>query len=353
MKIAVLSPTTIQFVEKMASLYPGREIAVVGPKPNDAFGWNDYARRAAEWDKLGLRIAYDHRPYGEIDFSAYDVLIETYETLEMEPEWRAHCARYECPVVVKACWTKAPYVPDLPCPEDYYDKVRDAPLLLEMPAHAPNWESSGFSDVNLVFNPVGQWWFDAEWTGADGRAVMVLSGKDKWRRKAHHGLDLFDRLAADFPGRVHLHDGAVDYKTSAEMAQMLARARVFLVLDEAYGQGERPLSLVFTEALSAGCPVAARDAPGLSYKDYIDGNGVAARDYGALKDYVGRCLDDLAFARAQSAASRSIALRHFSPAALQPQYEAIFARARAAFERRRAGAVRRIALSAYARLSIE
>lgn len=353
MKIAVLSPTTIQFVEKMASLYPGREIHVVGPAPKDAFGWNDYARRADEWRLLGLNIAFDLRPYDAIDFSRFDVLVETYETLDMEPSWREHCARHECPVVVKACWTKAPYIADLPCPDDYYAKICDSPLLLEMPAHVANWETSGFTDVNLLFNPVGQWWFDAEWTGADDRAVMVLSGKDKWRRKAHHGLDLVERLAADFPGRIHIHDGAVDYKTSKEMAGMLARARVFLVLDEPYGQGERPLSLVFTEALSAGCPVAARDLPGLSFKDYIDGNGVAAKSYDALRAYVGRCLDDLDFARGQSAASRRIALKHFAPAALQPHYEAVFERARRVFERRRAAPPRRIVVSDFARLAIE
>lgn len=351
MKLAVLSPTTIQFVEKMASLYPGREIHVVGPDPKDEFGWNDYRRRAGEWAALGLKIVFDNRPYAAIDFSKFDVLVETYETLAMEPSWRDNCARLECPVVVKACWTKAPFIEDLPCPDDYYAKICDFPLLLEMPAHVVHWETSGFSDVSLLFNPVGQWWFDAEWSGADGRAVMVLSGKDKWRRKAHHGLELIDRLAADFPGRIHIHDGAVDYKTSKQMAEMLSRARVFLVLDEPYGNGERPLSLVFTEALSAGCPVAARDLPGLSYKSYLDGNGVAARDYDELRAYVGRCLDDLDFARAQSAASRRMAQKTFSPAALQPQYEAVFRRARETFERRHK--TRRVALSKFARLDIE
>jgi hypothetical protein len=38
-------------------------------------------------------------------------------------------------------------------------------------------------------------------------------------------------------------------------------------------KGERPSLLVFTEALSAGCPLAARDLPGPRYKHYI-GDGV-------------------------------------------------------------------------------
>ena len=236
-RIAILSPTTIQFVEKMACLNPEAGIDVVGPPPSDQFGWNDYQRRMQEWRDLGLNVRLDLRPYDKIDFTRYDVLVETFETLFMEPSWLQNCERYECPVVVKACWTRHP----IQAPLGYIDKIRTTPLMIEMPAHLTNWETCGCTDVNLVFNPVGSWWFDKDWTGADRRAVMVLSGRKKWRRAQHHGLDLFERLAADFPGHVYLHDGTETYRTPREMADLLCGARVFLVLDEPYGNGERPL----------------------------------------------------------------------------------------------------------------
>lgn len=331
-KIAILSPTTIQFVEKMACLNRATGIDVVGPPSSDQFGWNDYQRRVQEWRDLGLIIRLDLRPYDEINFARYDVLVETFETLFMEPSWLQNCQRYECPVVVKACWTRHP----MEAPPGYIDKIRTTPIMLEMPAHLANWETCGFRDVNLVFNPVGHWWFDKDWTGADNRAVMVLSGRKRWRRTQHHGLDLFERLAADFPGQAYLHDGTETYRTSRQMADLLRGARVFLVLDEPYGNGERPLSLVFTEALSAGCPVAARDLPGLSYKDYIRGNGICTNDYGQLRHFVDRCLSDLDFARECSRISRAMAQSLFSVEALQSTYRDVFERARYVWQRRRA-----------------
>jgi glycosyltransferase involved in cell wall biosynthesis len=331
-KIAILSPTTIQFVEKMACLNPATGIDVVGPPPSDQFGWNSYQRRMKEWRELGLNVRLDLRPYDEINFAHYDVLVETYETLSMEPSWLQNCERYECPVAVKACWTRHP----MEAPPGYFDKIRTTPIMLEMPAHLANWETCGCADVNLVFNPVGSWWFDEDWTGADDRAVMVLSGRKQWRQERHHGIVLFERLVADFPGQVYLHDGTETYRTSRQMADLLRRARIFLALDEPYGNGERPLSLVFTEALSAGCPVAARDLPGLNYKDYIQGNGICTNDYGELKEFVGRCLSDYDFAYERSSISRTIARSLFSVEALVSTYSSVFKKAREVWRHRQA-----------------
>jgi hypothetical protein len=346
LRIAVLSPTTIQFVEKMACLFPGEPITVVGPPNADQWGWNNYERRAEEWRELGLRIEFDLRPYDQIDFSGFDVLLETYETLDMEPTWREHCARYECPVVVKACWTREPTAS---CPEAYYNKIKDLPVLLEMPAHIPRWKMAGFSDLTFLFNPVGDWWFDTPWTGITQSAVMILSGKNQWRRAEFHGVDLFERLQARFPGRVHLHDGMVQYKTSREMSYMLSGARVFLALDEPQGHGERPLSLAFSEALAAGCPVASRDLPGLNYKDFMTTNGVATNDFEALCGFVERCLNDFDFARSCSEESRRIALENFSTQRLQAEYRKVFDRAREAWEGRESPDRRPVALSGFAK----
>ena len=90
-RIAILSPTTILVVEKMACLNPEAGIDVVGPPPSDQFGWNDYQRRMQEWRDLGLNVRLDLRPYDKIDFTRYDVLVETFETLFMEPSWLQNC----------------------------------------------------------------------------------------------------------------------------------------------------------------------------------------------------------------------------------------------------------------------
>jgi glycosyltransferase involved in cell wall biosynthesis len=218
-----------------------------------------------------------------------------------------------------------------------------------MPAHLPLWELAGFSDLNFLFNPVGDWWFDTPWTGAAKNAVMILSGKDQWRRPQHHGLDIFEALQARFPGKLHLHDGHVAYKTSRQMSYMLSGARVFLALDEPYGQGERPLSLAFSEALAAGCPVVARDLPGLNYKDFITTNGVATNDFESMCAFIERCLGDYDYASRCSGESRRIAHEHFSTERLQVKYLEVFDRARQAWLRTNLRPQRPVALSAYAR----
>jgi hypothetical protein len=345
LKVAVLSPTTIQFVEKLACLFPGEPITVVGPPNADRGGWHDYARRADEWRDLGLRIELDLRPYDQIDFSGFDVLLETYETLDMEPSWREHCARYECPVVVKAGRTPEPGVN---CPEPYYNKIKDLPVLLATPAHVPRWRMAGFSDPTFLFSPVGDWWFDTPWTGVTQSAVMVLAGKSQWRDAGLHGVDLFERLQARFPGRVHLHDGMAQYKTSRDMSYMLSGARVFLALDQPQGHGERAVSLAFTEALAAGCPVASRDLPGLTYKDFMTTNGVATNDFEALCGFVDRCLNDFDFAKDCSQESRRIAQENVSAEGLRVEYLKVFDRAREAFLRGDTSQRRPVALSAFA-----
>jgi glycosyltransferase involved in cell wall biosynthesis len=131
------------------------------------------------------------------------------------------------------------------------------------------------------------------------------------------------------------------------MTELYGASRVFVNLDRPYGQGERPLTLAFTEALSAGLPVAARDLPGLSYRQLIDSNGVCSNDLAALCAFFERCLADREYARACGARSREIALQRFSVAALRPRYDELIARARTAFAERKAGggdrsAVRRV-----------
>ena len=332
LKVGVLSPTTWQLVEKMAALFP-EGVEVVGPLADDGHYWNDYRRKLKEWEDLGLRVSLNLVPYVSVDFAAYDLLIESIETLSYAKDWANHCHRLECPILLKACWTRDPLAL---VPRAYLRKTRNFPILLEMPAHAPIWRRAGYRDVNVIPNPVGEWWFEKEWTGENEQVLFVLSGANNWRgsEPARFGLEMWEQITRAFPGRTHHHDGHVSYRTSREMTELYSRSRVFVNLDRPFGQGERPLTLAFTEALSAGLPVVARNLPGLSYQQFIDTNGVCTNDVTAMCEFIERCLSDREYARARGARSREIAARSFSWGALRPRYDEIVARARRAFERR-------------------
>lgn len=329
MKIGVLSPTTWQLVEKMAALFP-EGVEVVGPLADSGHYWNDYRRKVGEWEELGLRVSLKLAPYSSLDFRTYDLLIETVETFAYAKDWREHCERVDCPIVLKACWTRSPLGL---VPPAYLEKTRGFPVLLEMPAHAPAWRAAGYRDINVIPNPVGQWWFDREWAGEKERALFVLSGVGDWRGNdpSRFGMEIWEEICREFPDRTHHHDGHVSYLTSREMTDLFASSRVFVNLDRPFGQGERPLSLAFTEALSAGLPVVARDLPGLSYKTLIDGNGVCTNDVTFMCDFIERCLTDREFALARSRRSREIAAAAFSQTILRPRYDEIIERARKAY----------------------
>jgi hypothetical protein len=324
LKVGVLSPTTWQFVEKMGALF-SEGLHVVGPLSDDKHYWNDYRRKTKEWEELGLKITLNLRPFSEIDFSCYELLIQSAETFSYSHEWQNYCTRISCPIMLKACWTGNP---KKVMPSKYIKAVREYPVLLEMPAHAPAWRSSGFTDVNVIFNPVGDWWFARDWTGAERRLLFVLSGTKSWRGSpSWFGLDIWKKMREEFPGEAFHHDGHESYMTSMDMTKLFADSRVFANLDRPYGQGERPLTLAFTEALSAGLPVLARDLPGLSYKNFIDSNGLCTNDYGQMLAFARRCLDDRGFAQTCGRRSRAIARAEFSTATLRPKYQAIAERA--------------------------
>lgn len=334
MRVGILSPTTWQLVEKLASLF-AEGVEVVGPLADNQHYWNDYRRKQEEWRELDLHVSLRLEPYEQVDFSPYHVLVESVETFSFANDWAAHCHRLECPIIVKACWTRDPLQL---APSSYLEKAIDFPVLLEMPAHAATWKNAGFADVTVLPNPVGDWWLDQEWTGEKEQVLFVLSGSREWRGDpTRFGLDLWEEICRRFPGKTYLQDGHVEYKTSKEMAALFRQSRVFVNLDRPYGQGERPLTLAFTEALSAGLPVVARNLPGLNYRNFIDSNGVCTDDIDAICAFIERCLRDWDFARRCGARSRQIALQNFSFSALRPKYDRIIRRAKAAYDSRMAG----------------
>lgn len=329
MKVAVLSPTTSQLVEKMAVLFP-EGVDLVGPQADDRHYWNNCHLRLESWQALGLRVSIKEGPFEAFDLGDYDLLVESAETFCYAKDWAKHCLRIDCPILLKACWTNTPIGL---LPYEYIEKVRDFPVLLEMPAHARNWMRSGFRDVNFIPNPVGEWWFEREWTGEKEQVLFVLSGKDSWRGNdlSVSGVDWWEKLCRRFPGRTHHHDGHVTYRTPPQMAELFSESRVFVNFDAPYGFGERPLTLAFTEALSAGLPVAARDLPGLNYRQFIDSNGLCSNDFDTICSFVERCLTDRSYARECSVRSREIGRLAFSYLSLRPKYEVLFSRAGKAF----------------------
>jgi hypothetical protein len=329
MRVGVLSPTTSQLVEKMAALFP-EGVELVGPQADDRHYWNNCHLRLQSWNELGLKVLINEVPFDKIDFRDYDLLIESVETFQYSNDWARHCLKVECPILLKACWTNHPRVL---LPVAYIKKIRKFPVLLEMPAHIPNWTATGFTDVNFIPNPVGDWWFEREWTGQKQHVLFVLSGRNSWRPDdlSANGVDWWDRLCEKFPSKTYHHDGHVSYRTPRQMAELFAESRVFVNFDRPYGPGERPLTLAFTEALSAGLPVAARDMPGLSYRRFIDSNGICSKSFEEIQTFLARCLDDIEYASSCSKRSRKIGMEEFSSASLRPRYWEIISRSQNVF----------------------
>jgi hypothetical protein len=331
MKIGLLYPCVAALIEKIATIFPG--ITVVGPPCDELSTWDkrilplaSAIDRQAEWKAVGLDIHFDQRPYSQIDFSVYDLLIESVETFFYAQDWKNHYQRIECPIIVKTCWSNK----QADFPAEYIQSRKRFPFLLEMPSHLAYWKASPFEDVTLVYNPVGDWWFERPWSGSKEAALFVLAGKDIWRPsdKTVCGVDLYEKLCERFPGKIHHQDGAVDFKTASEMSQLFSEHRVFVNLDR---QDARPLCTSFTEALAAGMPVIARDLPTLSYKGFIDTNGICTDDFEEMCEEIETLFNVNSYAALCSNRSKEIALENFSVNGIREVYLAAADRAKAAF----------------------
>lgn len=332
MKVACLYPTVAALIEKLAVLFPG--LIVIGPPCDQLNSWDkrilplaSAIDRQAEWKEVGLDVHFEEKPYSECDFSKFDLLIESVETFYYAADWKNHCTRVECPILVKTCWINQ--IDDFLVP--YVERLKHFPLFLEMPSHLEFWKNSAFRDVSLVSNPVGDWWFQNEWTGENGKALFVLAGKNIWRPAdvTVCGVDIWEKIEQEFPGRTYHQDGGENFKTAKQMTELFSQSRVFVNLDRELA---RPLATSFTEALAAGMPVLGRDHPTLSYKQFIDGNGVCTENFEEMRGFISQCLDDLEFAKACGQRSREIGRAAFSRQTVLPCYEAAAVRAKEVFQ---------------------
>jgi hypothetical protein len=329
MKTALLYPCVSALIEKLASIFPG--LTVIGPPCDELSTWDprilplaSAIDRQAEWKELGLDITFEQKPYSECDFSKFDLLIESVETFNYAADWKNHCHRIECPTIVFVCWFDHPgYLPP-----NYREKIKNLPILLGMPAALPAWRAE-YPQSEVAPIPVGDWWFQNPWTGSKEAALFVLAGKDLWRPKDACGVDLFEKLSEKFPGKMYHHDGANEFKTGKQMAEMFSEYRVFVNLDRG---DARPLCTSFTEALAAGMPVMARNLPGLNYANYIDTNGLCTENFDAMCRFLEWCFSRQDRAKKYSRRSREIADEHFSVKAALPHYKAAAEEAKRAFK---------------------
>jgi hypothetical protein len=179
-RVALLGPTNRELVKMTAALNPQTGLEVVGPAPSSRSWW-DHEPHVAGWRHLGLAIHFNVRPYSELDFSLYDLLIETLEPLSIEPTWTHHCHRYECPTIVNAGSTKTPF-PTIPA--CYFDKIRSLPILLETSAYTADWETCGFSDLNPLTGLAGNSSFSHEnYEQVVYRAITI------WNERHHNKRD--------------------------------------------------------------------------------------------------------------------------------------------------------------------
>lgn len=333
MRIALLYPIVSALVEKIASLFPDDGITVIGPLPDEMYIWDPrilplakLSNRIKEWNSVGLDIRLIESPFSECDFSQFDVLIESVETFNYSADWINHCERVECPIVTKVCWVNNPAA----LPEGYVRRMREFPMLVEMPAHMEVWKQSDFKDVSLALEPCGDWWFDRPYTGQREEILFVLAGKGLWRPADDTvcGLDWWDKICAAFPGRVRHQDGAQQFRTAKEMTALYSGSRVFVNLDR---HDARPLAVSYIEALCAGMPVAARKHYTLSYGDFIDTNGICTESFDDMCSFLDRCLSDIEYARSCGRRSREIGRNNFSMKAVKPAYASAIQRAQEVF----------------------
>jgi hypothetical protein len=313
----------------MAALFP-EGVDVVGPRidgnpPERLF---EIQRRTKEWQEVGLDIRFIDKPYSEIDFSQYDLLIETVETFQYANDWKNHCTRIECPIIVTSCWYDNPRTN---VPSGYVEAVKKFPVIVQMPGNLAGWQDSPFKDVVAIPNPVGEWYFEEPWTGTGGKALYVLAGKDKWRPtdKRVLGIDILEKLQERFPGCIMHHDGAVNYLTPKELGKLYRESRVFLQLDDP--DSGRKLTGTFTEAVASGCPVLTKESTSMDHGAFVGLNGMSTNDFDRMCLFVGRCLESHGFAQSCSDWSRKIGMDNFSVAAVKPRYEEVIQRAQKAF----------------------
>lgn len=321
MRMAIVYPTTIQCIEKMASLYDDLSVIVM-----DGYGTLEGARRgiSKRLEPLGLS---DHvQVLSEHDERArdYDVLLDSLETRHYLPRWWEDCTDWHGPRIIKILWKK-PYKPEL-TPERV-EVLKHSILSTENDSNRKMWEDAiGVRVYEALYYP-GDWWFNTEWIGDREELVFVLSHsakREKIGSNEKDGLYDFREVARLCPG-YHWDGDEEGRPSSKDMAAQLAHFRCYTNLDRP--ASTRPLCIVFTEMMALGMPIIIRNYPEHDYIRYVDGNGFICESNEEVAKMARKLISDRGLAESFSARSKEIAEQRFSKATVLKQWDILLERA--------------------------
>jgi len=321
MRIAIAYPTTIQLIEKMASLYDDISVIVLdGYSTLEGVQWAVPRRLRPLGLESHVEILSEHDERAR----EYDVLLDSLETRHYLPRWWEDCEAWHGPRIVKILW-KRPYKPELTPAR--MEVLKRSVLSTENDSNRKMWEEATGLDVYEARYYPGDWWFDTEWVGDREELVFVLThakSREKNDANSKDGLHDFWEVRRLCPG-YHWDGDAEGHPSSNNMATQLARFRCYTNLDRPVSS--RPLCLVFTEMLALGMPTIVRNYPKHDYVHYIDGNGFVCESNQEVADAASRLIADRGLAEACSVRSKEIARRHFSREVILGQWDVLLEKA--------------------------
>ena len=144
MEIAVLRATPISVANSIARILFDTPVYMIGPEKDCEQPLGD--KSGALEENICIK---DDVHYGNVDYGEYDIVFEPYKALFTSPSWRSNCLIDGAPVIVLANDVVAPFSFSATCPEEYYSKIWNAPIIVETSSAASFWETSGFSEATV------------------------------------------------------------------------------------------------------------------------------------------------------------------------------------------------------------
>lgn len=314
MKIAVSFPTTFQLVEKLGGLFG--ELHLIG------FNGEYSSEKRYETElpnDLGMKLHFRREHYSEIEPNEYDLLIDSWETRNYNPEWREWSLKWRIPRILKVLWHAKPERIDFS--EEEKEILSQSLVSTENFYLEEKWKSAGFDYTKVLLYPPGPWWFDGEWTGEVERLLYVLSGVGAWRDTVSTGFEMWQKIERLLPDQTYHQDGYKNYVSSRGLAKMFRKHRCYTNLDRTHKA--RPLCLVFTEAISAGTPPIVLNCEYTDYARYIEHgiSGYICENASHVAECAKKLLEDRDLAESMSNKIRSVARDNFSEEVLKPVWD--------------------------------
>lgn len=314
MKIAVSFPTTFQLIEKLGDLFG--ELHLIG------FNGEYTSEKRYETElpnDLGIKLHFRREHYSKIDPNEYDLLIDSWETRNYNPEWREWSMKWRIPRILKILWSAKPERIGLSEKEIgifSHSVVSTENFFLEK-----RWKDVGMPHTKVLLYPPGSWWFDGEWSGKENKLLYVLSGIGAWRDTVSTGFDIWKEIERMLPGQTLHQDGYKNFLSSKDLSNLFRKHRCYANLDHTHKA--RPLCLMFTEAISAGTPPIILKCQYTDYDHYIknDVNGFICESASEVANSAKKLMNDYELAKDMSYKTRQIAQDNFSNDVLKPVWD--------------------------------